>query len=118
MPNFLENQFKDAGKRLMNVTEGSESIFLRRFKATFGVSVSICSMSWQKIKPNLFHDFTEVHFLWALHFLKCYNTENVNRSFAKCDEKTFRTRVWKVVEELSCMNVVRIIICGRKCNFN
>lgn len=104
--NFV-NEFRENGKVLMRATGESELVFIRRFKATFGVSVTICASVWQMIKPNLTPDYTEEHLLWALHFLKCYNTESVNRAFAKCDEKTFRKRVWKLVEELSCMNIVR-----------
>ena len=39
-------------------------------------------------------------------FLKQYNTKFVNAAVVGCDEKTFRSWVWNIVECLSDMDVV------------
>lgn len=75
----------------------------------FGISPQICSLCWKHIKCELPMDCKEVHLLWALLFLKCYNTENVNHSIpfhSDCDEKTFRKWVWIVIDRLAFMKVV------------
>jgi hypothetical protein len=47
-----------------------------------------------------------VHLLWALMFLKQYNTEEVTASMAGCDKKTFRLWCWLVVRVLADMELV------------
>lgn len=106
MENQLENLFYRTGKNVLNDSSSSILIGIRRFKAAFGTSPKICAIVWLKIKIDLTPDFNETHLLWALFFLKNYNTESVNRSLFKCDEKTFRWRVWKIIESLALLKVV------------
>lgn len=107
MDNPLSILFYEYGKTILNDFGNSTIVGIRRFKAAFGVSPNICSMVWQMIKTDLTQDFKEIHLLWTLFFLKCYNTESVNRSIFKCDEKTYRVRVWRVIESLAFLKVVR-----------
>lgn len=107
MNNDVAASFYNLGKIIIKHESASEIVGIRRFKSFFGVSPLICAICWQNIKDNLPMDYEQVHLLWALLFLKCYNTESVNHSLAECDEKTFRKRVWLVVEELAFMKVVR-----------
>lgn len=106
MNNSLEDLFYKYGKKVMNDTSDSLLIGMRRFKSSFGISPAMCSKVWNLIKNDLTPDFHETHLLWALFFLKTYNTESVNRSIFKCDEKTFRKRVWCIVESLAFIKVV------------
>lgn len=100
--------FYNIGCTLINHSSESIHIGLRRFKAFFGVSPNICSVLWGMIKMKLPSDYKEIHLLWALFFLKCYNPENVTRAFTKCDEKTLRKRVWTVVKQLAIIKTVRL----------
>lgn len=102
----LHELFYEFGKEIMKHASDSRLVGLRRFKSFFGVSPNICAMCWNMIKDELPDSYQEVHLLWALYFLKCYNTESVNHAVAGCDEKTFRTKVWTVVERLAFMKVV------------
>lgn len=106
MSNNIAASFYNLGKKIIKHESASEIVGIRRFKSFFGVSPLICAVCWQNIKSNLPMDYKEVHLLWALLFLKCYNTESINHCIAQCDEKTFRKRVWVVVEELALMKVV------------
>lgn len=102
MNNHIETKFRDYATMLMSSNSVCDSTFLRRFKTHFGVSPAICAIIWNKIKDNLpSNSFYEIHLLWTLYFLKTYNTEHLNHSFAKADEKTFRNKVWKIIEELA-----------------
>lgn len=105
----LVDLFYDFGNQMMKHGSNSRIVGLRRFKSMFfGVSPQICAMLWQLIKDELPTNYQEVHLLWALFFLKTYNTESVNHSVAGCDEKTFRTKVWMVIDKLAFMKVVRV----------
>lgn len=88
----------------------SNYVGLRRFKEFFGVSPTICAKTWLHLKNVLPADYRQHHLLWALLFLKCYETESVNRSIVGCDEKTYRKRVWVVVEKLAFIKVVRLLV--------
>lgn len=79
---------------------------LRRFKGLFGLSPNICEIVWEKIKNQLPNSFEPSHLLWALLFLKCYNTEHVNHAIIGANEKTFRNRIWVIIEKLALINVV------------
>lgn len=107
MDDSLTELFYTYGNTLTKHKSFSKYVGLCRFKAFFGVSPSICAMAWQHLKTSLPTDYNEMHLLWALLFLKCYNTESVNCSIAGCDEKTFRKRIWVVIEMLAFIKVVK-----------
>lgn len=107
MSDPLADLFYTYGNTLTKHDSASKYVGMSRFIAFFGVSPSICAKAWHHLKDVLPPDYKENHLLWALLFLKCYNTEHVNRSIPGCDEKTFRKRVWVVVEKLAFMKVVR-----------
>jgi hypothetical protein len=81
---------------------------IRDWKALFGCSPTICQRIWgtlilqglklQKAEP--------VHLLRLLFFLKTYGTETVCSAFLNCDEKTFRSHLWPLLEAVSNMRVV------------
>lgn len=103
--NLIKNFF-DYGNSITKSLHSCESTALRRFKAFFGVSPNICGKVWLEIKDKLTSDFTYKHLLWALLFLKCYNTENVNHSIVDSNEKTFREKVHHLVDKLAFLKVV------------
>lgn len=105
----MTDLFYDYGKSFTKHASFPKYVGMSRFKAFFGVSPSICAKAWFHIKNDLPPDDNEMHLLWALFFLKCYNTDSVNCSAALCDEKTFRKRNWVVVEKLAFMKMVRYL---------
>jgi hypothetical protein len=76
----------------------------RKFKAHFGVSARICRILWNRINPP--HGILPKHLLWALLFLKSYNTEHMMSTILKHDEKTIRLHVWTVIDLLADLSVV------------
>ena len=83
----------------------------RRFRACFGTTAHICSQLWSLCSHLLIAEGAmPVHLLWALLFLKQYNTEEVNASMAGCDEKTFRHWCWLVIGILANMELVMCIV--------
>lgn len=107
MADSLNDLFYNYGKTLTKHSGASKYVGIGRFKAFFGVSPAVCSMAWSHLKKDLPGDYNEMHLLWTLMFLKSYNTDSINCSIARCDEKTFRKRVWVVIEKLAFIKVVR-----------
>lgn len=103
----MEELFYNYGNSITKHASNSTYVGLRRFKTFFGVSPGICVKAWDHLKDVLPYGYKECHLLWALLFLKCYQKESVNSALVGCDEKTFRKRVWVVVEKLAFMKVVR-----------
>ena len=86
------------------------------FRGFFGCLADICSILWDTLdsveNPTL-QCVQPVHLLWTLMFLKQYNTKFVNAAVVGCDEKTFRSWVWNIVECLSDMDVVSTtVVCA------
>ena len=59
----------------------------RRFLSAFGVSPLTTFNLWLKLMPCLPKSEQPKHLLWALLFLKKYNTEHIYAGIAKVDEK-------------------------------
>jgi len=85
----------------------------RDFRSLFGSSLPSIAMLW-----SLFGDehsrrlrFNQSHYLWALMWLKQYNTETVLAATVGCTEKTFRERVRQVLSEINLLynDVVSLI---------
>lgn len=79
---------------------------MRKFKAFFGVSPKICELVWDQIQNKLENDSHPKHLLWALLFLKQYNTETTNSVLIKADEKTIRKYIWNFIHLISELQVV------------
>lgn len=68
----------------------------RRFRATFGVSLSVATAIWELVLASYFTfelKISPMHLLWTLYFLKVYPTADVAAGRCVCDEKTFRKYV-------------------------
>lgn len=92
-----------AGGMMRNLaTTVSEETRVRRFRAFFGTTPIICSMLWSLcVTSFIAQRVMPVHLLWALLFLKQYNTEEVNATITGTDEKTFRKWSWLVISILA-----------------
>jgi hypothetical protein len=51
--------------------------------------------------------FRRIHLLWTLTFLKLYCSEEIVSAICGCDEKTLRKWVWKGIDALGELNLVR-----------
>lgn len=97
---------KIAGKVIRRAGR-STAIAERRFRAFFGTSPRVCARLWYLLLTcGHYESEKPVHILWALMFLRLYETEHVNASLAQVDEKTFRKWTWKVISKLSRLNLV------------
>ena len=67
----------------------------RKFKRTFGVSAQVCAFIWIKLyfANALEPDIRPIHYLWALMFLRQYQTEEMQASHVKADENSQRVQV-------------------------
>ncbi|KAI0556617.1 hypothetical protein FGB62_352g06 [Gracilaria domingensis] len=92
------------GRSVLVVTNTS----VRRFRSIFGVSTDLVLNLWLLAKNSL-PDGREIkHLLWALMFLKLYNTEHTNAAICGVDEKTFRKWSFAVVRSISTLNLVNL----------
>lgn len=99
----MENDFIGAAKDIINIPK-SHGTFVKRWTGAFGAPVVVCCRLWGKLDP--FHTMPNgvayKHLLWALYFLKVYETEhNSASSVGKVDEKTYREWSWRFVEAIS-----------------
>lgn len=108
--NVTSKTFATIGNRY---TESSMTrstyVALRRFKAFFGVTPTVCAICWEVLKDNLPQGAEPKHLLWALLFLKQYCSEHNRRSILGADEKTIRKWTWLFVDLLSRLDVVMIL---------
>ena len=70
-----------------------------RFKASFGISVEVCIVVWNKYIAK-FPNATHKHLLWGIYFLKTYPKESVAAALFGTSEKTFRKHTRVVVERI------------------
>lgn len=89
--------FRTEGCRLCKHNGEWNEQAIRRFRSVFGTSPLVCAKLW--IALNDHHETSvPVHLLYALTFLKLYQTEHVHRIICDgVDEKTFRKYAWKYV---------------------
>ena len=80
--------FRCLALTMMRKEVHSEAIFERRFRAMFGANLQVVTDLWC-ILPHV-NDGEPRHMLWALLFLRVYNTEELNALITSCSEKCFR----------------------------
>lgn len=100
---------------------------LRSFKARFGCSPDVCSVLWEmmSIRRTKPRNMTPKHLLWALLFMKTYNSETMLSGLLDVERKTFRKWIWLVIRQIQRLKrkVVSVIlvcvsnfVCFRHCN--
>ena len=109
------DDFTKLGADIMNRGMGfMELTFRRRFLAHFGVTENVVADTWQRLEIDLEteKDAQPVHLLWALFFLKTYNSESVCASaVGTADEKTFRKWSKFFVERISSILPMVVSTC-------
>jgi hypothetical protein len=80
----------------------------RQMKSCFGVDCYVFAMLWNRlVTDNLVPDKgTTKHLLWALAFLKTYETDPVLSSMYKCSRNTLMKWKWMFVTALSLLDIV------------
>jgi hypothetical protein len=109
MATFTAQDFEIISRHISNrMPSCSVLINARRFKALFGVSASRCAHIWRRLQIDevLPSKATPKHLLWALYFLKVYDSENNMAGRCGCDEKTLRKWIWKMIDALCRMDIV------------
>jgi hypothetical protein len=86
--------FLAMGNGLLDVTSSDE----RAFRAHYGTGPLTCSRVWTMCIDAFPRGVLTMHLLWALLFLKIYETEDVLCRIAKTSRKTFRKWSWSVVK--------------------
>ena len=73
----------------------------RSFRAHFGTGPTVCSQVWNRmiepVRDEVIAGLKPVHLLWALHFLKTYDTMDILASKAQVDRKTYAKWTWTVL---------------------
>jgi len=79
-----------------------------RFCSMFGMTAKLCSWYWGQlvIKGLLPDAFKPERFLWTLHFLHVYNTEEVNCTMFCCSEKIFQKWIWVGIDAIGSLQLV------------
>lgn len=97
--------------------------FERRWSEFFVASPEVCSRLWDLCDPynTMPNAVKPVHLLWALLFMKQYQTETLNSTLvaetkAK-DEKTFRKWSWLFLREISYIES-RVVSKRNRVSFN
>jgi hypothetical protein len=104
-------EFETMGQQLANYsTSTSAKVRRDRFVSFFGIEPLIVSVVWSMlvdVEDHIMVCFAAVdtvkpiYLLWALLFLKCYNTNTRNAAIAHVDEKTFCHWSWILVEAMA-----------------
>lgn len=90
----------------LNLVHYSDQTMMRKYRSYFGISPYVTVLLWIRVKNRVNQSTRPLHMLWALFFVKNYWTEHSNAMLWKCDEKTFRKRVWYVLEVVSKLPLV------------
>lgn len=112
VPYPTANEFEAMGQDLAGYTVSSNNDTTKRehFVSFFGVEPLIVSILWSMIVDVEHHvmvcfpgvdPIKPIYLLWALLFLKCYDTTTMLAAKAKCDQQTFRCWCWYFVEAIA-----------------
>ena len=69
----------------------------RNFRALFGVSTNTCYLIWRKCKFDPALKIKPTHLLWALYFLKTYDTVAVMATRMRVSKRTLSKWIWIVL---------------------
>lgn len=105
---MTSTEFLKTGNRYTKSSSSrSPSTSLRRFKSFFGITPSMCTIVWNKLKDKAPIGSKPKHLLWCLFFLKQYPIEHIRQSVLGADEKTIRKWNWIFIKLLSQLDMVQ-----------
>ncbi len=83
--------FWSLGLQLMKLSpQGSLVVRQRAWKEHFGQNPNVCEYVWIRLTDQAENGSEPKHLLFALFFLRNYQTEMCNHTFSGLDPKTFR----------------------------
>lgn len=100
MKNYFHTFVKEGSLILQRKRTTISKTFDRDFRTLFGCSLIVCGVIWVKCK---FPRWVEPkHLLWALMFLKLYETEKTLATLAGIgDRQKFRETIWSILAKIS-----------------
>ena len=105
--------FEIAAEDLIGDSNPSQSH--QKYVAHFGVDSLVTAKIWDMTKPSLPTKVKPKHLLWALMFMKVYNSELVLASWAGVTPKTYRKYCWMIIEAIA--KQVRNVVSSKKTFF-
>ena len=100
-PTFVAEGAKMMKRKNPNRIKHTDN-FDRDFRSLYGCSPVVCATIWVKCRFNIKKNLLPKHLLWALMFLKLYETERVHITIAGiADRQLFCEKVWPIVEEIA-----------------
>jgi hypothetical protein len=103
---------KTIANQQLSLSYDSKTICWNRcFNAIFGCSPKVTARLWNGLveQRKVPSGGKVMHLLWTLAFLKLYDTESVYCTMFGVTEKTFRKWVWKFVDNISTIKLVRTV---------
>lgn len=100
--------FRSAMESAIGVHAVSE--FDRTVRACFGASLSVICSVWILIEQpcSYARGMRRRHLLWALHFLKVYDSESASATYFRISRPTWRKWVWEIIGLLNQLDLVSI----------
>lgn len=110
MSSFIEDTLQFPANR-----RWKEGTVERKVRAFFGANIDVITQLWNQIdNGNLDRLASPKHLLWALIFLKLYDSEDVHcRIVGWVDPKTFREWSWYFVEKIASLKDDLIVLDNR-----
>ena len=106
MIRLLPSQFDEAASVIIGRPYRNTGEWYRRFRSHFGVDSTVVAAVWCRL--SLPRKAQAKHLLYALFFLKTYQTENNASSHCCIDEQTYRTWVWIIVPRIARLSIVSL----------
>lgn len=106
-PRLSAQDFEELGCSVMGISKKGTKTRKRRFMAHYGLDPVMVSIVWSRLAHSGWLQYAGVrgakpeHFLWCLHWFKCYDTEEILAARVGCDEKTFRKWIWFYAEGIA-----------------
>jgi len=111
-----EVEWFELGLSLVDRPSHTDNEYAKRiFKSHYGVNPIVVMKCWSMIHSLTLKASIKgmkcCHLLWALMFLKAYQTEMLLSSVTKATEKTSRKWVWLIVEEIAALEEHVVCVC-------
>ena len=106
---FLPQTFMDTAMVMLEIKKNNISTtrMMQKFVSTFGITPNMCSIVWTKLQDDeMPATVLPKHLLWTLHFLRCYNSEEVLTNLTKCCRQTLTKWIWPMIERLHDLDIV------------
>ena len=96
-------------------SRASHATLTRQYISFFGCEPVFIAILWYLLESSKWLQYDSsiqaCHLLWALHFLKVYLTESVLAANMGCTERTFRDRVWFLLDGIARLDSILVSTC-------